>query len=102
MYKGGEVGNRRNNSRIMHAVIENVCGCIGQLKLLDMFGRLQKVNAPAIIPFAIAAGNKACPSRVKGVDKKMKRGGGITRRKLSRSLVLKYAVVVQTYRSMGR
>ena len=64
---------------------------------------LQKVNAPAIIPFAIAAGNRACPSRVKGVDKKMKSGGGITRRRLFMgSSAWKHAVILSTYRSIGK
>ena len=44
---------------------------------------LQKANAPAMVPLAIAVGNRTCANCVKGYDKTKNSKGGMTSLKRS-------------------
>jgi hypothetical protein len=59
----------------------------------------QNVKDPAMIPLATEAGNRACASRVNGVERITYRTGGITRRNLTidKGPDSRYEVLRHTY-----
>lgn len=68
----------KKNIRVMHAIVQHVSIIVESRVCQDLSVYSQNVKAPAIIPFATAAGKRMCAKRVNGACNMMKRTGGMT------------------------
>lgn len=88
--------------RVMHAIVEHVYIIVELTVCQDLSVYSQNVKAPAIIPFATAAGKRMCAKRVKGACNMMKRTGGMTSLNLENVRYRRRTKVFYPYRSIGR